>query len=488
MILNPLTCTIAGSDVSGGAGVQSDLRAFHNLGVHGNAVITAITAQSLNHISEIYYVSPYTLEAQLQSLDDEIRAIKIGMLGSGDTIEVVCHFLKKRKRFTVLDPILISSSGKNLHQGSLSHYLDCLKQLFPLIDVLTPNSHEAEILLNRRIRCHADIEQAARDILAMGVQSVVIKGGHLATEGSDDYWSNGVQSCWLMSSRYENRNVHGTGCVFSSAITACISLGYDLKDALVIAKMYVNRGIRTTEQKDSTTFFQHQMGWPEDEIDLPMLNDKPVSYSENIFPRDDLFQVGLYPVVDTIEWLHLLMPLDIKCIQLRIKDKKGEELKSIIKQSVMLAQQYQVKLFVNDYWEYAIECGAYGVHLGQEDLSTADVNAIYAAGLRLGISTHCYEEVARAHYYRPSYIACGPIFTTTSKQMTFAAQGVHALMRWRRTLSYPLVAIGGIHHDNIKQIVATNIDGMALISAITKAENPIMSTKQLIHLVNNHAI
>lgn len=208
--------------------------------------------------------------------------------------------------------------------------------------------------------------------------------------------------------------------------------------------------------------------------------------SKQTFAQDDLFQMGLYPVVDSFKWLSLLLPLGIKCIQLRIKDKAGEELAREIEESILLAREYQVKLFINDYWQLAIKFGAYGVHLGQEDLDTADVQAIHAAGLRLGISTHCYSEVVRAHFYRPSYIACGPIFSTTSKSMSFAPQGLSALSHWRKILSYPLVAIGGINHENINAVLDTNVNGIALISAITKAENPVIATKQLMKMVNAH--
>jgi rhodanese-related sulfurtransferase len=116
--------------------------------------------------------------------------------------------------------------------------------------------------------------------------------------------------------------------------------------------------------------------------------------------------------------------------------------------------------------------GAYGVHLGQEDLNDADVHKIHAAGLRLGISTHCYYEVARAHAYHPSYIAIGPVFKTDSKIMSFPPQGLDRLHYWRRLLpNYPLVAIGGINEMNMQDVLATGVDGVAMISAITKAKD-----------------
>jgi hydroxymethylpyrimidine kinase/phosphomethylpyrimidine kinase/thiamine-phosphate diphosphorylase len=182
----------------------------------------------------------------------------------------------------------------------------------------------------------------------------------------------------------------------------------------------------------------------------------------------------------------VLLPLGVKTLQLRIKNKQGLELENEIKRSIMLAEKYQANLFINDYWEMAIRYGAYGVHLGQEDLETADMTAIRQAELRLGISTHCYYEVARAHALNPSYIACGPIFTTTSKVMSFAAQGIAQLKRWRRTLNYPLVAIGGINAERIPDVLATKVDGIAMISAITQAKDPIATTKSLMNVMEQY--
>ncbi len=204
------------------------------------------------------------------------------------------------------------------------------------------------------------------------------------------------------------------------------------------------------------------------------------SYS---FP--DCPALGLYPVVDDKIWLERLLPLGVKTIQLRIKHMSAEELEKQIQESIAIANRYQAKLFINDYWELAIKHGAYGVHLGQEDLCSADVKKIEQAGLRLGISTHCESEVARAHMFRPSYIACGPIYPTTSKIMPFAPQGIANLQRWRRILSnYRLVAIGGINLERFPAVLATKVDGIALISAILSAENPEEVTCQLLRMMD----
>jgi hydroxymethylpyrimidine kinase/phosphomethylpyrimidine kinase/thiamine-phosphate diphosphorylase len=248
--------------------------------------------------------------------------------------------------------------------------------------------------------------------------------------------------------------------------------------------MFVNRAIRLSYSLHHDSHFLTYGAFPEDEIDLPYLSPQPLTALPISFSHcgNDL---GLYPVVDSYEWLSVLLPLGVTTIQLRIKNKMGDALEQEIKLSIELAKKYHARLFINDYWEFAIRHDAYGVHLGQEDLQHANLEKIRDANLRLGISTHCYWEAARAHACRPSYIACGPIYATTSKIMPFSPQGIPMLKRWRRTLSsYPIVAIGGINRERLPEVLATDVDGIAMISAITKTEQPLLSTSQFLHVIN----
>lgn len=208
--------------------------------------------------------------------------------------------------------------------------------------------------------------------------------------------------------------------------------------------------------------------------------------SQKQFPDCGETPLGLYPIVDSVDWVSKLLPLGVKTIQLRIKNKPDKDLAAEIQQSIAIANTYQARLFINDYWQMAIRYGAYGVHLGQEDLNSANIEKIHQAGLRLGISTYDYDEIARAYALSPSYIACGPIFATFSKDIASAPQGIDQLKRWRRLLSCPLVAIGGITLARVPAILATNVDGIAMISAITQADDPIATTQQLLEMVNHH--
>jgi len=150
---------------------------------------------------------------------------------------------------------------------------------------------------------------------------------------------------------------------------------------------------------------------------------------------------------------------------------------------VDIAKEHDCQLFINDYWQLAIECGAYGVHLGQEDIDDADLKAIADAGLRLGLSSHCFYEVARAKTINPSYIAFGPVYETQTKDMPWVPQGPQGLRYWRAHLpDMPMVAIGGIHGKRFTAVKETGVDSIAMITAITLADDPEQATRDYIQL------
>ncbi|HAT6808515.1 TPA: bifunctional hydroxymethylpyrimidine kinase/phosphomethylpyrimidine kinase [Legionella pneumophila] len=480
----PIVWTIAGVDSSGLAGIHADMETFSHLNVRACSVITAVTAQNAHSIVAVEAISGDQVEAQCNALKLNFKpdAIKIGMLGSTSTCEKVVSFLKDYEGFAVLDPIITSSSGTDLFFSDLQEHKKNLIKLLPYVTIITPNKIEAETILNRSISSYQDVINAATDLLSMGAKQVLLKGGHLKDNlFSQDYWTDGKESFWIANPRFPETNYRGTGCVLSAALTACLALGYSMKDAIVISKMYVNRGIRQSIQIDKEASQLFHDGWPEDEADLPYLSPRPLIKPVPSFKK---YSMGFYPIVDSSYWLEILLPLGIKCIQLRIKEALQDQLEEEIKRSVLLANQHNAALFINDYWELAIHYGAAGVHLGQEDLENADVDRINQSGLFLGVSTHCYYEVARAHALNPSYVACGPIYETTSKIMPFQAQGVARLERWRKTLHYPLVAIGGITLKNLSDVLKTKVDGVSVISAITKASAPLVAAKQFLTQIN----
>ncbi|WOZ77253.1 thiamine phosphate synthase [Kosakonia sacchari] len=194
-------------------------------------------------------------------------------------------------------------------------------------------------------------------------------------------------------------------------------------------------------------------------------------------------RLGLYPVVDSVEWIARLLEAGVRTLQLRIKDKRDEEVEADVVAAIALGRRVNARLFINDYWRLAIKHQAYGVHLGQEDLETTDLSAIRAAGLRLGVSTHDDMEIDVALAARPSYIALGHVFPTQTKQMPSAPQGLEQLARHiARLEDYPTVAIGGISLARAPAVLATGVGSIAVVSAITQADDWQQATHQLLQL------
>ncbi len=200
------------------------------------------------------------------------------------------------------------------------------------------------------------------------------------------------------------------------------------------------------------------------------------------FPRVPQ-RLGLYPVVDSVEWIARLLDVGVRTIQLRIKDKPDEAVEGEIIDAIALGHRHQARLFINDYWRLAIKHQAYGVHLGQEDLQATDLEAIHAAGLRLGVSTHDDQEIEVAQQVQPSYIALGHVFPTQTKQMPSSPQGLIQLAAHVQRLGdYPTVAIGGISLERAPAVLATGVGSIAVVSAITQAADWKVATAQLLAL------
>ncbi|HPA78440.1 MAG TPA: bifunctional hydroxymethylpyrimidine kinase/phosphomethylpyrimidine kinase [Kiritimatiellia bacterium] len=239
--MRPVVWTIAGTDPSGAAGVFADLSVLADFDVHGCGVVTAVVAQNNSAVSRIQQVSPAVLRAQMTSLTEGFppQAVKIGMLGRAASVRAVAEFLKTVRVFTACDPVMISSSGGELLDGPGRTALK--RHLLPLVDLLTPNIPEAQMLVGHPVD---DFPSAAAEILALGAKSVLIKGGHASGEESRDYWTDGSDSAWFSAPRITGREFRGTGCALSSAIAAGIAQGLPLNTAVAEAKNYVTEAMK----------------------------------------------------------------------------------------------------------------------------------------------------------------------------------------------------------------------------------------------------
>lgn len=237
----PRVLSIAGSDSGGGAGIQADLKTFAALGCYGMTAITALTAQNTCGVRAIHGIPPEMLNDQINAVVEDIGvdAVKIGMLHSPDIVHTVAqaidrHGLKK----VVLDPVMVATSGAKLIDNPAIAVL--VKELFGRAIVVTPNLDEAALLVDRSLNNEQDMEWAAKEMLAMGAQSVLLKGGHLAGDVVRDLLAtHGGDMNWMRAPRIHSANTHGTGCTLSSAIAAHLALGATLLQAVQAARAFV---------------------------------------------------------------------------------------------------------------------------------------------------------------------------------------------------------------------------------------------------------
>ncbi len=237
----PRVLTIAGSDSGGGAGIQADLKTMAALGCYGMTAVAALTAQNTMGVQAIQAVPAAFLKAQLQSVLDDIGvdAVKIGMLHSPEVVEVVAWAIDHyRLQQVVLDPVMVATSGDRLIAEETVSLL--VTELFPRVQIITPNLDEAGLLLGKSLNDQAALHSAARDLKAMGASSVLLKGGHLPGDDLMDLLLLADGSTHAMSSkRIASRNVHGTGCTLSSAIACHLALGRDLQASVVQSRAYI---------------------------------------------------------------------------------------------------------------------------------------------------------------------------------------------------------------------------------------------------------
>lgn len=185
-----------------------------------------------------------------------------------------------------------------------------------------------------------------------------------------------------------------------------------------------------------------------------------------------------YPVLPDIDWLERLVPLGVRFVQLRLKGAPADEVHRQISRAMALCAAHGAQLVVNDYWRAAIDLGAAFVHLGQEDLAAADVPAIRQAGIKLGVSTHDHDELAKALGVAPDYVALGPIYETKLKKMKWAPQGLDRVREWKKAIPCPLVAIGGITVERAPDVLAAGADSIAVVTDLVTHPDPEARTRE----------
>ena len=533
----PIIWTISGSDCSGGAGIAADIKTGHGLGVEVCHLITANTVQNSYQLVSVNAVPVAILKQQADILLDDKppSVIKIGLLANADQVQWLTLLLVEYKKLlpnllSVYDPVGQASVGGSFNTLGLAD----LEPLLQQVDVITPNLLEAKGLVYTLAGDTVNamsIKQLAEMIYRhFNITSIIIKGGHSADEfSSNDYCYHQLNqlseekqdnqdktkeaiSYHLSAKRIDTHYSHGGGCSFATALSAFLAQGYLMRDAFTLGKAFITQGLAASEkvsqQVNKLAGDQYygafeQQGWPRNADFFPQVVDElsllykelPAFNSLNLIGN----KLGLYPVIDSLYWLKRLLPLGLEIIQLRVKNVSEKELEQVIIEAVELAKNYKTRLFINDYWQLAIKHGAYGVHIGQEDLQDADLTVIQQSGIRLGISTHgCYEFLL-AQQLQPSYVAIGAIFPTKTKDMTGQIQGLDNLkqvlvLRPENPLSpIPVVAIGGISLERAPEVVSTGVESIAVVTAITESEkshgiSPEQAVIQLQEILDNNRV
>jgi hydroxymethylpyrimidine/phosphomethylpyrimidine kinase len=242
----PRLLTIAGSDSSGGAGIQADLKTFSALGCYGMSAITALTAQNTTGVRAIHAIPPQMLRDQIDAVIEDIGvdAVKIGMLHAREIVQVVADAIDRHQlRQVVLDPVMIATSGAVLIENEAVQAL--VQQLFPRVQLITPNLDEAGFLVGHTLKNESDMESASDQLLGLGAQAVLIKGGHLSGDTVADLFANRQgRKWWLRAPRIPSLNTHGTGCTLSSAISAHLALGDPIEKAIEKSHAYIRQALQ----------------------------------------------------------------------------------------------------------------------------------------------------------------------------------------------------------------------------------------------------
>lgn len=475
-MLNADVWTIAGFDPTGRAGVLVDKQIYALLGLQGHALITALTAQHDFSLTRVEPVDIHLFSEQLCLLKQLgwPKVIKIGLLPSKAFVHCLSQQLADFPGKIVYDPVMQASVGTRLMAKDV---LDSLQaELLSRVHIITPNFHEASCLSGMPIHTTSQMQEAASALCDMGIKEVILKGGHGDGDFSQDLYCDANAQHWLTLPRLQAL-LHGSGCVFSAVLAGEMAKHDNTLDAFVMAKMLTYQALKK----------QHVPYWIKDDSeDFPWLTRTAQEGLHRLAFAPLAQPLGLYTIINEARWLLCLPQWGVHTLQWRDKESADQEK---IKEAIKAVRKTKAQLFVNDDWQSAIQYQADGVHLGQEDLLTADLKAIQSAGLRLGVSTHSLTELATAKALAPSYIAFGPIYPTTTKRMIFAAQGLEKLARWRKWVKEPLVAIGGINMGNMESVLATKADSVAMVSAVTKAANPQLACQQLLSIFKeNHAL
>lgn len=510
--------TIAGSDPSGGAGLQADLKTFSALGVYGAAVVTAVTVQNTVGVKYVHALPPQVVYDQIVAVMEDIRpdAVKIGMVNDAVTLDAVVRALEEfRPKYLVVDPVMVSTSGCALMQNDALAVMK--ERLLPMTDLATPNLPETWTLAGT----DSSVDDAARAIMRLGVKALLIKGGH--AEGrikTDNLYlrsADGVKRTDLTADTVDTVNTHGTGCTLSSAIAAMLARGYGMEEAVRSAKLYLTEALKAgadvtvgsghgpvchfySRRADEQTSRQgdlllKQTSYEQTSKQGDLLSGRQAdksnllvcSSARNLSAKLQFIThfTDKYSYFDSA-----MMALEGGCrwIQLRMKDTDETELERVARLILPECRRRGAVFIIDDNVDVALRVGADGVHLGKNDMPVDEARRILGNGFIIGGTANTFEDVKRLAAQGADYIGCGPFrFTTTKKNLApmLGVDGYRTILEQmsRLGIKLPLVAIGGITDADIPVLMAAGVTGIALSGSVLRAENPVGEMNKIVKII-----
>ena len=484
--------TIAGSDPSGGAGIQADLKTFSALGVYGATAITAVTVQNTQSVKYVHKRPPQVVYDQIVAVMEDVTvdAVKIGMVNDAETLDAIVRALTAyRSKFLVVDPVMVSTSGCALMQPDALAIMK--ERLLPMADLVTPNLPEAWTLAGT----DTSVDDAAQAILRLGVKALLIKGGHAEGNTKTDYLyiykGEGVKRVEFTAETIDTPNTHGTGCTLSSAIAALLACGNGLEDAVRQAKEYLTEalkagaGVHVGRGHGPVCHFyadrvMRLCGYKVVRYDLKTLKPKDLETASRL--QFITHFTDKYSYYDSA-----MMALEGGCqgIQLRMKDACEDEIERVARLILPECRRMGAVFVIDDHVELALRVGADGVHLGKNDMPVDEARRLAGDGFIIGGTANTFEDVQRLATQGADYIGCGPFrFTMTKKNLApmLGLEGYKRILSQMKEcgIGLPLVAIGGITSDDIPQLMAAGVSGIALSGSVLRAEQPVEEMRKVV--------
>ena len=467
----PVILTVAGSDPSGGAGIQADLMTIGAAGGYGATAVAALTVQNSRGLLSVRPVDPELVREQMEAilLDMPVAAVKTGMLARADVVETVAAVLGRfRPAHVVVDPVMGATRGGTPIDPEAVRAIK--SRLLPLATLLTPNVPEAERLTALPVRTVQEAGNAGHALLEAGAGAVLVKGGHLPESPGTDVLVTGDGVHTFPGLWQDQPNSHGTGCVLSSAIATFLGLGDDVHTAILRGRAFLAQALRhgrapgTGPGSVNPLFRMTRTGRIGK---VHVITDEIL---QSGFRHADLALLAARGGADTVQY----------------REKRpipGEVCNMALAGIRKILADFGTGLIVDDRVLEARDSGALGVHLGRNDMPAAEARELLGPEAIIGVTANSLEEAIAASRGPVDYLGVGPVFATLSKENRAPVLGLDGLGRIVDAVALPVVAIGGIDAGNAAAVIGQGAYGVAVLSAVACAEDPEAATRKIVEAV-----